>query len=182
MHEGIPFSQIEETEEIPRNSKFLACMGDGSGVKTVTKETMDEEMKKNIDILDSQEEIQANTDPQKVAGTLAVKEMVGELNDNLSSLNTSLVETKNNLSEYIVRGGVVQAVVRDNNYLYANIPYITGYSIVAKMHRIIGDHRNSFVEFVLSAEDRQVWVRDIDGSFDSSKTYNIMYMALYHKN
>lgn len=122
MHEGIPFSQIEETEEIPRNSKFLACMGDGSGVKTVTKETMDEEMKKNIDILDSQEEIQANTDPQKVAGALAVKEMVGELNDNLSSLNTSLATASSPSTVSALSYSSIAGIKEDTNLNDLNNP------------------------------------------------------------
>ena len=37
----------------------------------------------SIDILDTPEEIEANTEPEKVAGALAVKEMFDELNDNL---------------------------------------------------------------------------------------------------
>lgn len=37
----------------------------------------------SIDILDTPEEIEANTEPEKVAGALAVKEMFGGLSDNL---------------------------------------------------------------------------------------------------
>ncbi len=36
-----------------------------------------------VDILDTKEEIEANTEPEKAAGALAVKDMLTELNDNL---------------------------------------------------------------------------------------------------
>ena len=118
MDTGTMLSQLEQTTEIPSGSLHLVEMGDGSGTKTVTQETMVEETGKalkignmeelqtenktsivaaineaaqsggggtSVDILDSQEEIEANTEAGKAAGALAVQEMFGALNDNLVS-------------------------------------------------------------------------------------------------
>lgn len=117
MDTGTMLSQLEQTIEIPGGSLHLVEMGDGSGTKTVTQETLTEETGKalkignmeelqtenktsivaainevkqsggsggiSVDILDSQEEIEANTEAGKAAGALAVQEMFGALNDNL---------------------------------------------------------------------------------------------------
>lgn len=40
-------------------------------------------LSKKIDVLDTKEEIEANTDEEKMAGALAVKEMFGQLNSKL---------------------------------------------------------------------------------------------------
>lgn len=47
---------------------------------------------KKIDVLDTREEIEANTNEGKVAGALAVKEMVGGLENELSTLNGKLLK------------------------------------------------------------------------------------------
>lgn len=114
----LALAQLEQTTEIPGGSLHLIEMGDGSGTKTVTQETIVEETGKalkignmeelqtenktsivaainevqqsggsggtSVDILDSQEEIEANTEAGKAAGALAVQEMFGALNDKLS--------------------------------------------------------------------------------------------------
>lgn len=46
-------------------------------------EAINEVNKKEVDVLDTKEEIEANTDAGKVAGALAVKEMVGEVSASL---------------------------------------------------------------------------------------------------
>lgn len=118
MNSGIPFDQLRSAETIPQGSIFPMSMGDGTGTKKVTKETLEKEVGKalkignltelqteektsivsainevkqsggsggtSVDILDSQEEIEANTETGKVAGALAVQEMFGALNDKLT--------------------------------------------------------------------------------------------------
>ena len=123
---------------------------------------------------------------EKVEPLYTVAENLASLNTSLANgiaeLNDNLVEAKNNLSEYIVHGGVLKAVVRDGSYIYSDIPSISGYSILAKMHKLVGDHNNTYIAFVLSANDNRIWVRNMSNTFENGKTYNIMYMALYHKN
>lgn len=113
----LTLAQLEQSTTIPAGSLHLVEMGDGSGTKTVTQETLVKEtgealkignlaelqteektsiveaineVKQSggsggevVDILDSKEEIEANTEPGKVAGAAAVKEMFSELNDKL---------------------------------------------------------------------------------------------------
>lgn len=112
---NLPISQLARTEEIPSASLLLVEMGDGSGTKTATKETLTREMgeslkvgnleelktgnKENlveaineaaksggggasVDILDTPEEIEANTETGKSAGALALKEIAGSLSEN----------------------------------------------------------------------------------------------------
>ncbi|MDE7445882.1 MAG: hypothetical protein K2N15_09320, partial [Lachnospiraceae bacterium] len=108
-----PIKDLEQAESIPQGTAYVASMGNGQGVKTVTQEvltkTVGEGLKigdleelntKNkeslvdaineakqsggggasVDILDSKEEIEANTEPGKIAGALAVQEMLNNLN------------------------------------------------------------------------------------------------------
>lgn len=51
-------------------------------------EAINEVNEKEVDVLDTKEEIEANTDSGKVAGALAVKEMVGEVSASLADLAT----------------------------------------------------------------------------------------------
>lgn len=51
-------------------------------------EAINEVNEKEVDVLDTKEEIEANTDSGKVAGALAVKEMVGEVSASLADLLT----------------------------------------------------------------------------------------------
>ena len=116
MNAGMTFGQLKSSETIPDGSIFPVSMGDGTGSKKVTKETLVTEIGKDLkigdlndlktqdktslveaineaatlDVLDTKEEIEANTEAGKIAGAQAVKEMVGELNDNLSNLSTDL--------------------------------------------------------------------------------------------
>ena len=117
MNEGTPMQNFEKATTIPEGSLYLLEMGDGSGTKVVTQETVAKETGKSlkignleelqtenkeslvdaineakksggnggtVDILDSKEEIEANTESKKVAGALAMKEMFSALNDKLS--------------------------------------------------------------------------------------------------
>lgn len=113
MYEGMPLSQLAIAEEFPQGSSIPVVMGDGSGVKRVTKETLVEEAGKNlkignmkelqtedkeslvgainevlqsrgggggsVDVLETPEEIEANTEEGKSAGALAVKGMFSKL-------------------------------------------------------------------------------------------------------
>lgn len=56
-----------------------------------------------VDILDSKEEIEANTEAGKAAGALAVQEMFGELNDNILGGN-SLIYNESEDAYYIQHG------------------------------------------------------------------------------
>ncbi len=111
-------TQLEQATTVPAGSLHLVEMGDGSGTKAVTQETLINETGKalkvgdlaelqtedktslvaaineaaqsggggtsaEVDILDTKEEIEANTEPEKAAGALAVKDMFAELNNNL---------------------------------------------------------------------------------------------------
>ena len=109
-------TQLEKAETVPAGSLHLIEMGDGSGTKAVTQETLIKETGKAlkvgdlaqlqtenkeklvdaineaaqsggggaaVDILDTPEEIEANTETGKAAGAAAVKAMFGALNDNL---------------------------------------------------------------------------------------------------
>ena len=117
MIDGKMLSQLEQANKIPAGSLHMLEMGDGSGTKVVTQETLVEEtgnalkigdLKKletenkeslvdaineakksggnggTVDILDTPEEVEANTEAEKVAGALAVKEMFSALNDKLT--------------------------------------------------------------------------------------------------
>ena len=110
-------TQLEKAETVPAGSLHLIEMGDGSGTKAVTQETLIKETgkalkvgdlaqlqtenKENlvdaineaaqsggggaaVDILDTPEEIEANTETGKAAGAAAVKAMFGALNDKLT--------------------------------------------------------------------------------------------------
>lgn len=114
---GQPIADLEKVTEVPSGSLYIANMGDGSGTKAVTQETLTKEVGKGlkvgdlaelqtenknnlvaaineaaqsggggaaVDILDTKEEIEANTESGKAAGAQAVKEMFGALNDNLN--------------------------------------------------------------------------------------------------
>ena len=114
----IDLTQLEQATTVPGSSLHIIEMGDGSGTKAVTQETLTTEVGKGlkvgdlaglqtnakgslvaaineaaqsggsgeqVDILDSKETIEANTTPGKAAGALAVKQMVSELNDKLTS-------------------------------------------------------------------------------------------------
>lgn len=163
MDTGTMLSQLEQTTEIPDGSLHLVEMGDGSGTKTVTQETMVEETGKalkignmeelqtenktsivaainevqqsggsggtSVDILDSQEEIEANTEAGKAAGALAVQEMFGALNDNLGGC--SLEQEGNDF--YIIGADSVRKKLQGNNpiiisqkniYVISNTPYV----------------------------------------------------------
>lgn len=111
-----PIAGLEKTTMIPERSMYIVEMGDGSGTRAATQETLVTEVGKGlkvgdlaglqtnakeslvdaineaaqsggsgeqVDILDSKETIEANTTPGKAAGALAVKQMVGALNDKL---------------------------------------------------------------------------------------------------
>ena len=114
---GQPIADLEKVTEVPSGSLYIANMGDGSGTKAVTQETLTKEVGKGlkvgdlaelqtenknnlvaaineaaqsggggaaVDILDTKEEIEANTESGKAAGAQAVKEMFGALNDNIN--------------------------------------------------------------------------------------------------
>lgn len=116
---GQPIADLEKVTEVPSGSLYPVTMGDGSGTKAVTQETLTKEVGKGlkvgdlaalqtenkenlvaaineaaqsggggaaVDILDTKEEIEANTEPGKAAGAQAVKEMFGKINDNLLSM------------------------------------------------------------------------------------------------
>lgn len=158
----LALAQLEQTTEIPGGSLHLIEMGDGSGTKTVTQETIMEETGKalkignmeelqtenktsivaaineaaqsggggtSVDILDSQEEIEANTEAGKAAGALAVQEMFGALNDNLGGC--SLEQEGNDF--YIIGADSVRKKLQGNNpiiisqkniYVISNTPYV----------------------------------------------------------
>lgn len=81
-----------------------------------------------------------------------------------------------------MRGGTLQATFQDANIIYAIVPNISGYSIVAKIHQLLGDHDNLNVEWSPSVNSTIAYVRNVGSGFSASKTYNIGYIALYHKN
>ncbi len=56
-------------------------------------EAVNEVNKKGVDVLDTKEEIEANTDAGKVAGALAVKEMVGEVSASLVVIESTTPNT-----------------------------------------------------------------------------------------
>lgn len=163
MNSGIPFNQLKSAETIPQGSIFPMSMGDGTGTKKVTKETLEKEVGKalkigdltelqteektsivaainevqqsggsggtSVDILDSQEEIEANTEAGKAAGALAVQEMFGALNDNLGGC--SLEQEGNDF--YIIGADSVRKKLQGNNpiiisqkniYVISNTPYV----------------------------------------------------------
>lgn len=81
------------------------------------------------DILDSQEEIEANTEAGKAAGALAVQKMFGALNDNLGGC--SLEQEGNDF--YIIGADSVRKKLQGNNpiiisqkniYVISNTPYV----------------------------------------------------------
>lgn len=121
---GQPIADLEKVTEVPSGSLYIANMGDGSGTKAVTQETLTKEVGKGlkvgnlaelqtenknnlvaaineaaqsggggaaVDILDTKEEIEANTESGKAAGAQAVKEMLSEINDNLG-YDTKLID------------------------------------------------------------------------------------------
>ena len=53
-----------------------------------------------VDILDTKEEIEANTEPGKAAGAQAVKEMFGALNDNLQGFTPVIDESTGKITGY----------------------------------------------------------------------------------
>lgn len=65
-----------------------------------------------IDVLDTKEEIEANTDEEKMAGALAVKGMFGEINSNLPIQTKAIITGKN---EYYVSSST--CVKLSNNYI-----------------------------------------------------------------
>lgn len=137
-----PISGLEKAERIPQGTTYVTSMGDGSGTKNITQELLTKEVGKGLnlgnllelmtenkasiveainelkglvddmDILGTPEEIEANTEEGKAAGALAVKEMVSELNNNLSNLNDSLVDAMmpNYGSGYSISSGFVAPV------------------------------------------------------------------------
>ena len=110
-----PISTLKKAERIPQGTTYVASMGDGSGTMRVSQDLLTQEVGKglnlgdllelmtvnkdsiveainelkglidDVDILDTSEEIEANTESGKAAGALAVKEMVSELNDKLTN-------------------------------------------------------------------------------------------------
>ncbi|MBD5395026.1 MAG: hypothetical protein HDR71_12355 [Lachnospiraceae bacterium] len=125
MYNGMTFQQLASAERFPNGSIIPVDMGDGSGVKKVTKELLEEEIGKDIignmedlatedktsivaainevaesgggggsvDVLDTKEEIEANTDPGKAAGALGVKEMVDAVHNKLMGFEPVIDET-----------------------------------------------------------------------------------------
>ncbi|MCI6715537.1 MAG: hypothetical protein MR523_11435, partial [Lachnospiraceae bacterium] len=65
-------------------------------------EAINEVNEKEVDVLDTKEEIEANTDSGKVAGALAVKEMVGEVSASLTYYDedTNTLYINSNSSNY----------------------------------------------------------------------------------
>lgn len=52
MGVGIPISQYEKATEIPNETLYIAEMGDGSGTKVVTQETLTKEVGKGLKVGD----------------------------------------------------------------------------------------------------------------------------------
>ena len=143
---GQPIADLEKVTEVPSGSLYIANMGDGSGTKAVTQETLTKEVGKGlkvgdlaelqtenknnlvaaineaaqsggggaaVDILDTKEEIEANTESGKAAGAQAVKEMFGALNDNLQANSLLMVQL---ISESLSASSVARRLL----YSYVN--------------------------------------------------------------
>lgn len=79
-------------------------------------EAINEVNEKEVDVLDTKEEIEANTDSGKVAGALAVKEMVGEVSASLGDISNVGNDTYNSvekLLQYYIDNGYLPDV---NNF------------------------------------------------------------------
>ena len=207
MNAGMTFGQLKSSETIPDGSIFPISMGDGTGSRKVTMETLVTEIGKDLkigdlndlktqdktslveaineaatlDVLDTKEEIEANTEAGKIAGAQAVKEMVGELNDNLSDLNTSLTWEKltggfkavqvGRYSEYMV------LIYPDNNGYAGQIPiYISDAlltsGVMANFFNIAYGSRILQFQVSLSNKFRDFTiVKDTGGSIENDTIY-----------
>lgn len=94
-------------------------------------EAINEVNEKEVDVLDTKEEIEANTDSGKVAGALAVKEMVGEVSASLADLLTldydNAVKLTPNASFTPNSNGYVIVFARSTG-TYGNVGLISGNS------------------------------------------------------
>lgn len=84
-----------------------------------------------IDVLDTKEEIEANTDEEKMAGALAVKGMFGEINSKLSSLfvEVSGTSTRTSIAALELKGFQITFPIPDG-YQFHSVKsfYISGWS------------------------------------------------------
>ena len=76
-----------------------------------------------VDILDTKEEIEANTEPGKAAGALAVKEMFGALNDNLKGFTPVIDENTGKMTGYKTAVGGADTV----------FPFSGNYTVVFRL-------------------------------------------------
>lgn len=74
-----------------------------------------------IDVLDTKEEIEANTDDEKMAGALAVKEMFGQLDSNLNNFTDAVTN-----NEYCLSNGKTGYTKVGNNVTFTGCLYIQG--------------------------------------------------------
>ncbi len=153
---GQPIADLEKVTEVPSGSTYIANMGDGSGTKAVTQETLTKEVGKGlkvgdlaglqtenktslvaaineaaqsggggsaVDILDTKEEIEANTETGKAAGALAVKEMFSEINDNLKGFTPVIDENTGKMTGYKTAVGGADTV----------FPFSGNYTVVFRL-------------------------------------------------
>ena len=80
-----------------------------------------------VDILDTKEEIEANTETGKAAGALAVQEMFGALNDNLKGFTPVLDESTGKITGYKTTiGGADTVFPFSGNRIYIEKVSVTG--------------------------------------------------------
>lgn len=153
---GQPLSGLEKVTEVPSGSLYPVAMGDGSGTKAVTQETLTKEVGKGlkvgnlaelqtenknnlvaaineaaqsggggaaVDILDTKEEIEANTESGKAAGAQAVKEMFSEINDNLKGFTPVIDENTGKMTGYKTAVGGADTV----------FPFSGNYTVVFRL-------------------------------------------------
>ena len=91
-------------------------------------EAINEVNEKEVDVLDTKEEIEANTDSGKVAGALAVKKMVGEVSASLYNLDYDNAVTLTPNTSFTPNSNGYVIVFAQSTGTYGNVGLILGNS------------------------------------------------------
>ena len=212
----LDITQLEQGTTIPDGSLYLVEMGDGSGTKAVTQETLAEETGKAlkvgnlaelqteekgslvaaineaaqsggggaaVDILDSKEEIEANTETGKAAGALAVKEMFGALND---KVNGNILTYNESEDAYYIQHGadaVPKKLGNKGTIQCFNAPAVSGsqagsYPFTFDLSSVCENYQNLTVADIaggiksVSTKTTSALIRSGSGSFGQIVNYN----------
>ncbi|MBO5208478.1 MAG: discoidin domain-containing protein [Lachnospiraceae bacterium] len=162
------FENIKNQLEGDVAANLQKQIGALANLKTTDKSDLvsaiNELAEKEIDVLDTMEEVEANTDPGKVAGALALK----EVNDSLGDISGFTNEEYSSLGaflQYCVDNGYLPDVnlvaliplMTSNSYTYSGTEYVNGTYVASAISEYSG--RSAYKAFNGSATnaDTNIW-------------------------